>query len=486
MIASRRLAPLPLMLIGLAILCAVLALIPWVVQAQSQEVTPTAAATGESPPAKPTNLQASAEYDAVTLTWAASTDQTVTHYAILRRNRDTDGVGVFHVIEDNAGPETSYADKTVAASSKYNYRVKSVSPTGVSRWSGYVKANTPAAPPPTPTPTHTPTPEPETDPASLVPTGLTAVLAQGGGVALSWSAPAEDADSVTGYEVLRAGDDAEFSTLVADTASTATTYTDATATEAGETYTYQVKAIRSEDRSQASIQAQVQIPHDPVDLAPSNLTAALANDGISLIWNAPVAESDSVTGYQVMRRRPNQSEAELTVLENNTGSTATTYRDTGATAPGQTYVYAVRALRDDETSQSSDVVEIKRPETAARAPSNLTGITSIAIELGQVTPALSIVLRWTAPTEDDSSVTGYEIQRALNDGEFATLEADTGTPGTEYTDASPATAEEAGNYRYPEWSRCAPRARACRPTNGRALRNPCTCPSPSIRTSAPS
>ena len=94
MTTSRRLAALPLMLIGLAALCAALVLIPWVVQAQSQEVTPTAAATGDNPPAQPTNLQAAAEHDAVTLTWTASTDQSVTHYAILRRNRDSDAVGV--------------------------------------------------------------------------------------------------------------------------------------------------------------------------------------------------------------------------------------------------------------------------------------------------------------------------------------------------------------------------------------------------------
>ena len=61
----------------------------------------------------------------------------------------------------------------------------------------------------------------------------------------------------------------ELATLVDDTGSTATSYTDATATEAGETYAYKVKAIRGEDRSQASGQAQVQLPHNAVDLAPS-------------------------------------------------------------------------------------------------------------------------------------------------------------------------------------------------------------------------
>ena len=55
----------------------------------------------------------------------------------------------------------------------------------------------------------------------------------GGGVALSWSAPGRDADSVTGYEVLRAVGEGELATLATDTA-----YTDATA--AGETNAYRV------------------------------------------------------------------------------------------------------------------------------------------------------------------------------------------------------------------------------------------------------
>ena len=205
--SKKSLPSSPLILAVLAVLCLTVAL---TVHAQSQEVTRTSDSTGENPPAKPTNLQASAEHDSVALTWTASTDQTVTHYAILRRNRDTDATGVFHVIDSNAGPETSYHDNSVSASSKYNYRVKAVSPTGVSQWSGYVKADTPAAPDPTPTPTPIPTstpepdPEPETDPADLAPTGLTAALAEGGGTTLTWTAPSEDADSVTGCEILRA------------------------------------------------------------------------------------------------------------------------------------------------------------------------------------------------------------------------------------------------------------------------------------------
>ena len=232
----------------------------YTVQAQGQEVTPTSAATGEDSPAQPTNLQVEAEHDSVSLTWEASSDQTVTHYAILRRDLDRDASGVFQVIDGNAGPGTSYTDRSVSAQGSYVYRVKAVSPTGVSQWSAYAKADTPAAPEPTPTPT--PTPEP--DPADLAPSGLEVNLVENR-VTLTWEAPASDAGSVTGYEVLRRrpkeGENAP-QTLVADTGSAAATYVDATANEPGVRYTYRVKALRGSDVSQWSNFAFIDLPED--------------------------------------------------------------------------------------------------------------------------------------------------------------------------------------------------------------------------------
>ena len=89
---------------------------------------------------------------------------------------------------------------------------------------------------------------------------MTAEASKDSGVALSWTAPAEDAGSVTGYEVLRAQGSAELATLAADTGNTDTTYTDETASEAGETYAYQVKALRGEEKSQGSNRAEAFIP----------------------------------------------------------------------------------------------------------------------------------------------------------------------------------------------------------------------------------
>ena len=80
------------------------------------------------------------------------------------------------------------------------------------------------------------------DLTSLAPGGLEVSMVRNR-LTLSWTAPAEDADTITGYEVLRAVGEGELGTLVDDTGSTATSYNDATATLAGTSYTYKVKAI---------------------------------------------------------------------------------------------------------------------------------------------------------------------------------------------------------------------------------------------------
>ena len=67
-------------------------------------------------------------------------------------------------------------------------------------------------------------------------------------VKLTWDAPAEGVEWVRGYEVQRATCDGDFTTLAADTGSTATASADASA-EAGESYTYRVRARRPQGKS---------------------------------------------------------------------------------------------------------------------------------------------------------------------------------------------------------------------------------------------
>ena len=275
MISAIRAAPLRVLFLAVAVAVVGLMTVTDLpsaspVHAQEQAVTATRNATGESPPARPTDLQASAKHDSVSLTWTASTDQTVTHYAVLRRDRDKADAGVFKVIDGNAGSATSYTDGSVSPEGSYVYRVKAVSPTGVSQWSSYARADIPA------------------DPEDLAPSGLSAKVVSGDdgvieGVALAWNAPAADAESVTGYEILRAVSDGDLATLVANTGSAGTTYADDTATKAGESYAYRVKALRGEEASQPSDRAVAFIPK-VTTVDPEPLIAEEQN--ATVVWSA--------------------------------------------------------------------------------------------------------------------------------------------------------------------------------------------------------
>ena len=118
-------------------------------------------------PARPT--VSNATHNSVTISWADPDDASITGYQILRRNRATDAVGSFTVIENDTGDaNTTYTDTSVAASSRYVYRVKARNGNGLSQRSRYRRADTTAAPPieQAATPTPTPTPEPTSTPTA--------------------------------------------------------------------------------------------------------------------------------------------------------------------------------------------------------------------------------------------------------------------------------------------------------------------------------
>ena len=83
------------------------------------------------------------------------------------------------------------------------------------------------------------------------------------------------------------------------------------------------------------------------------------SDGsVSLNWDAP--GDDSVTGYQILRRRPREGEKTLLVYVNDTGSTATSYTDSNLTA-GTRHVYRVKAINDVGLSEWSKFARVEVP-----------------------------------------------------------------------------------------------------------------------------
>ena len=96
-----------------------------------------------------------------------------------------------------------------------------------------------------------------------------------------------------------------------------------------------------------------QTPESP-PAKPTNLTATVNADGhIVLSWTAP--NDDSITGYQVLRRRPGEGESALLVYVADTESTATTFTDTGVAA-GVKHVYRVKAINAAGLSDWSNYV----------------------------------------------------------------------------------------------------------------------------------
>ena len=209
----------------------------------------TAAVAGAQPtepPAKPEGLEATATHDSVTLTWDDPGDDTITGYVILRRIPGVDPQGHFDVlVADTGTTATSYTDDTVAAETRYTYRIKAINGAGTSERSRWYHIDTPAAPVPD------------------KPTGLEATESHGQ-VVLTWDDPGDD--SITGYVILRRvrvnNTGGDFSVLVANTGSAATTYIDNTVA-ANTTYTYRIKAINEHGTSERSRWYHIDIPEAP-------------------------------------------------------------------------------------------------------------------------------------------------------------------------------------------------------------------------------
>ena len=200
------------------------------------------------------------------------------------------------------------------------------------------------------------------------PRGLEATVSNGQ-VVLTWDDPEDD--SITGYVILRRvrvnDQGGDFSVLVANTETAATTYTDDTVA-ASTTYTYRIKAINEHGVSERSRWVHIDTPAapepeekesaEPPD-KPTGLEAAASNGQVVLTWDDP--EDDSITGYVILRRvRVNDQGGDFSVLVANTGSATTTYTDDEVEA-STTYTYRIKAINEHGTSERSRWYHIDTP-----------------------------------------------------------------------------------------------------------------------------
>ena len=193
------------------------------------------------------------------------------------------------------------------------------------------------------------------------PTGLTATSISSSQINLSWTAPANNGGSaITGYKIEQSTNaGSTWSTLVANTASSSTTYSN-TGLASSTLYSYRVSAINSVGTSPVSntISATTgTIATAP--LPPTGLTAsAVSSSQINLSWTAGNNGGSTITGYKIERSTDGGST--WSTISANTGSAATTYSNTRL-APDTTYTYRVSAINAIGTSAPSDTATATTP-----------------------------------------------------------------------------------------------------------------------------
>ena len=131
-------------------------------------------------------------------------------------------------------------------------------------------------------------------------------------------------------------------------------------------------------------QPKKQEPKEPPP-APQNLAAMVNEDGsVTLNWDAP--DDDSVTGYQILRRRPTMDEEALLVHVEDTGSAATTYTDSDVTE-GVRHVYRLKAINATGLSESSNYVNVDPPEREANDRATGAPTISGTVQVGETLTA---------------------------------------------------------------------------------------------------
>ena len=191
------------------------------------------------------------------------------------------------------------------------------------------------------------------------PRGLSATASHDS-VTLTWNDP--DDDSITGYLILRRvrvnDEGGEFSELVPDTGTAATTYTDDTVA-ASTTYTYRIKAINEHGVSDRSRWYHIDTPAAPVSDKPTGLSGTATHDSVTLTWNDP--GDDSITGYVILRRnREDDPEGQFRELVADTGTAASTYTDDTVSAETP-YTYRIKAINEYGLSERSRWFHIDTP-----------------------------------------------------------------------------------------------------------------------------
>ena len=316
-----------------------------------------------TPPTQPTGLTAtSIGATSVDLAWTAASDP-------------ESGVASYNIYRDGApvgsSTTTTFSDAGLQVNVTYFYKVSAVNGDGLEGAQSLpIPVTTFDATPPT------------------APTGLAATVAGATQVDLSWTAASDPESGVASYNIYRDG------AIVGS--STTTSFSD-TGLSGNTTYAYEVSAVNGAGIEGAlSGSVTVQTADDTPPTAPSGLSAqAVAHDQVDLSWTAASDPESGVASYNIYR--------DGAIVGS---STTTAFSDTGLTGATQ-YSYQVTAVNGDglEGPPTATAVVTTPPPPDTTPPTVPTGLGATA------SSPTSVDLTWSASSDPESGVAGYNIYR---------------------------------------------------------------------------
>ena len=249
-----------------------------------------------------------------------------------------------------------------------------------------------------------PAPEDTTPAAGTIET-LTAAD-ETGQLLLTWTAPAAPNADPTDYHVnwSKSAEDYPADTAEAGNAHPDSTTLTLTVLDFDTEYKIRVRARYSDGENADSpwngpwteTTAQVKLP---LPAAPSFINTAVTEGQVLLSWLNP--SDDSITGYQILR---GPDAANLVIIEDDTGSSSTSYTDTAPPA-GQTHTYGVKARNASGLSPSGTATATV-PEVLVTAASHEDGDNTLVSNLN---PTDNVVTRAVVGTH-----VGFVHERAMS------------------------------------------------------------------------
>lgn len=271
----------------------------------------------------PGNLSAVAvSSSGIDLSWI-DLSATETGYQIERST--TSGSG-FVTVTTTAANAISFSDAGLNGSTTYYYRIKAVTASASSAYTGEVSATTSVP----------------TTPAA--PTDLLATAASSTAVNLTWT---DNSNNETGFKIERSLVSGTGFTVIATAAANAASYIDATVVS-NKTYFYRIRAANAVGNSAYTAEKSVTTPQIP-PAAPTGLTAVASSSKIiSLGW---IDNSNNELEFDI--ERSPTSGTGFTVIGTASAGNAL-YLDSASLASGTTYYYRVRAVNSGGFSAYSN------------------------------------------------------------------------------------------------------------------------------------